>query len=87
MKIINTTKALVLKKVETPRFDDETKFTYSLLVMQDEDAGKISCPKEIWDKVKEGDTVTFITVYNPDSQYENSKFRITGIVTPTGKQA
>lgn len=85
MKIVNTTKVMVLRKIETPRFDDETKMSYSLLVMQDEDAGKVSCPKEIWDKVKEGDTCTFITLYNPESDW--SKFRITGIVSPSGTKA
>ena len=84
MKIVNTTKAMVLKKNETPRFDDATKFTYSLLIMQDEDAGKVSCPKEIFDMVKENEIVTFITVYNPESEW--SKFRITGIAkTPTAR--
>lgn len=77
MKIVNTTKALVLKKNETPRFDDPTKLTYSLLIMQDDDAGKVSCPKEIYDAVKESEVATFITVYNPESEW--SKFRITGI--------
>lgn len=85
MKFVNTTKMLVLKKIESPRYDDPTKMSYSVLVMQDEDAGKVSISKEIWDKVKEGDTALFITVYNPDSQYDYSKFRITGIATPTNK--
>ena len=83
MKIVNTTKALVMRRIETPRYDDPTKVSYSLLIMQDDDAGKISCPKEIFDMVKEGETVTFITVYNPESEW--SKFRITGIVKPSAQ--
>lgn len=85
MKIVNTTKALVLKKNETARFDDPTKMTYSLLIMQDDDAGKVSCPKEIYDAVQEKEVVTFITVYNPESEW--SKFRITGIAKTASAKA
>ena len=79
MKIVNTTKLVVLRKTETQGIKDPNKTFYGLVVMQDEDAGSINCPKEVYDMAEEGKTSTFITEYN--QKYES--FKIIGIVTPT----
>ena len=75
MKIENNTTLLVLAKNEKQGIKDPTKTYYSLVIMQDEDAGSISCPKEVYDAVKEGQTVTVKTEFN---QTYNS-FRVTGL--------
>ena len=79
MKIVNTTKLMVLTKKETQGVKDPNKTYYALVVMQDDDAGSISCPKEVYDAVKEGEVNAFVTEFN--QQYES--FRITNIVAPT----
>lgn len=82
MKFQNTTKLLVLAKVESQGIKDSTKTYYSLTVMQDTDAGSISCPKEVFDVAVEGQINTFLTEFN---QNYNS-FRITGIVKSSGEK-
>lgn len=82
MKFQNTTKLLVLAKVESQGIKDSTKTFYSLTVMQDTDAGSISCPKEVFDVAVEGQINTFLTEFN---QNYNS-FRITGIVKSSGEK-
>lgn len=83
MKMQNTTKLLVLAKNEKQGIKDPTKTYYSLVVMQDADAGSINCPKEVYDVSKEGEVNTFITEYN--QQYES--FRIVGIVAPANDKS
>lgn len=81
MKIANTTKLLVLAKNEKQGIKDPTKTYYSLVIMQDADAGSISCPKEVYDVAVEGQINTFVTEFN--QQYDS--FRITGIVSKDSK--
>ena len=80
MKFQNTTKLVVLAKVQSQGIKDPTKTYYSLTVMQDTDAGSISCPKEVYDVAVEGQINTFLTEFN---QNYNS-FRITDIVKSSG---
>ena len=79
MKIQNTTKLLVLAKNAKEGIKDPTKTYYSLVVMQDTDAGSLNCSEEIYNSVEENKINTFITEYN--QQYDS--FRIIGIVPPT----
>lgn len=78
MKIQNMTVVDVLSKVEKPGVKDPNKTYYYVVVAQDEDAGRLSCPKEVYDAVKPDDRVTLITEYN--EQY--SSFRVIDIVKP-----
>lgn len=82
MKIQNTTKLLVLAKVKSQGIKDPTKTYYSLTVMQDVEAGSISCPKEVYDVAVEGQVNTFLTEFN---QAYNS-FKITDIVKASGEK-
>lgn len=78
MKIVNTTKLLVLAKNARQGIKDPTKMYYSLVIMQDADAGSISCPKEVFESAVEGQINTFVTEFN--QQYDS--FRVTDIVIP-----
>lgn len=83
MKYVNTTKLLVMNKIETQGIKDPSKKYYKLVVAQDEDAGSISCSKEIYDDVETGKVSTFITEFN--EKYES--FRVVGIVKPSAQSA
>lgn len=83
MKLTSVTKVMVLRKIIKDGFNDPSVKYYSLLIMQDEDAGNINVPKEVYDVVKENEVASLVTVYNPSSKYDSSKFRVVGILTPT----
>jgi len=87
MKITTIVKAHVLRKIEEKGITDPNKTYYYLMIMQDTDAGKISVSKEVYDYVKEGENVAFVAVYNPEAQWETSKFRVTGIAQPSVEKA
>lgn len=76
MKIVNTTKLLVLAKNAKQGIKDPTKTYYSLVIMQDADAGSISCPEKVFESAVEGQINTFVTEFN--QQYNS--FRVTDIV-------
>ena len=75
MKIVNTTKLFVMNKVATQGIKDPTKTYHKLVVSQDEDAGTINCPEDVYNSVEPNTIRTFITEYN--EKYES--FRITGV--------
>ena len=75
MKITNVAKVKVLGKTVTNGVKDTSKRYYGILVMQDADCGSLSCSEEVYNIVKEGETVNLITEYN--QKYES--FRVTGI--------
>ena len=83
MKYVNTTKLFVMNKIETQGIKDPSKTYYKLVVSQDEDAGSISCSKEIYDEVETGKASVFVTEFN--EKYES--FRIVGIVKPSVQTA
>jgi len=79
MKIQNTTKVLVLAKVETQGIKDPTKKYYSLTIMQDTEAGALSVTEEVYNAVNQNEVVELITEFN---QNYNS-FRCVGLVPKT----
>lgn len=82
MKILNTTKLFVMNKIATQGIKDPTKEYYKLVVSQDEDAGSISCNKEVYDGVEVGKINVFATEYN--EKYES--FRVVGLITPVAEK-
>ena len=76
MKIVNTTKLFVMNKVKTQGIKDPSKTYHKLVVSQDEDAGTINCPEEVYNAVEPNSIRTFVTEYN--EKYES--FRITDVV-------
>lgn len=79
MKIVNTTKLFVMNKVKTQGIKDPSKTYHKLVVSQDEDAGTINCPEEVFNAVKANEVFTFVTEYN--EKYES--FRIVSVIIPT----
>lgn len=77
MKITNKTRVTVLAKKETKGVKDPSKTYYALVILQDDDAGSISCPEEVYKAVKEDTQVDLITEYNQ----QFSSFRVTGMAT------
>lgn len=75
MKITNKTSVLVLAKKETNGIKDPNQKYYSLVIMQDADAGSISCTKEVYDGVVDGKVNVLDTEFN--QKYES--FRAVGI--------
>lgn len=85
MKITTTFKASVLRKTEEPSSKDPNKINNYLMIMQENDAGRIFVAKEIYDSVKEGEVATFIAISNPSAEWESGRFRIVGVARPATK--
>ena len=81
MKIVNTTKLFVMNKIATQGIKDPNKTYYKLVVSQDEDAGSISCPEDVYNSVEVGKIATLITEFNE----KYSSFRVVGIVADKPK--
>lgn len=83
MKITNKTSVLVLAKKETPGLKNPSQKYYSLVIMQDADAGSISCTKEVFDAVEDGKVNVLDTEYN--QKYES--FRAVGVASAPAEKA
>lgn len=81
MKIVNTTKLFVMNKVKTQGIKDPSKTYHKLVVSQDEDAGTINCPEEVYNAVEPNSIRTFVTEYNE----KYASFRITDVVPEKAK--
>ena len=75
MKLNGTMKVKVIGKGTEQSKDGKTTY-YRLLVMQDMEAGKLGCPEDVYNLVKEGETFTLNTQFND----EYKSFRIIGMV-------
>ena len=75
MKITSVSKVKVLGKTVTQGTKDPSKKYHALLIMQDTDCGSLSCTEDVYNAVKENDTVNLVTEYN--QKYES--FRVTGV--------
>lgn len=91
MKLNGTMTVKVIGK-GTDLSKDEKTIYYRLLVMQGMEAGKLGCPEDVYNLVKENETYTFNTQFND----EYKSFRIIGLVndgipsaatTPGGRAA
>ena len=76
MKIVNTTKLFVMNKIKTQGIKDPSKTYHKLVVSQDEDAGTINCPEEVYNAIEPNSIRTFVTEYN--EKYVS--FRITDVL-------
>ena len=83
MKIVNTTKLFVMNKVKTTGIKDPSKTYHKLVVSQDEDAGTVNCPEEVYNAVEPNTVRVFITEYN--EKYES--FRIVGVAPANTEKA
>ena len=75
MRITNVAKVKILGKTKTQGVKDPSKNYFGILVMQDADCGSLSCTEEVYNMVKENETVNLITEYN--QKYES--YRVTGV--------
>ena len=82
MKIVNTTKLFVMNKIATQGIKDPSKTFYKLVVSQDEDAGSISCPEEVYNSIEVGKVATLVTEFNE----KYNSFKVVGYV-PTADKA
>ena len=91
MKLNGTMTVKIIGKGTEESKDGKTTY-YRLLVMQGMEAGKLGCPEDVYNLVKEGDTCTLNTQFND----EYKSFRIIGMVndgipspatTPGGRPA
>ena len=79
MNMTSVAKVTVLRKVEKKGVTDPTKTYYSLLAMQDSEAGALSCSKDVYDQVSENQVVSLFMAFNE----KYGSFRATGVVTAT----
>lgn len=91
MKLNGTMTVKVIGKGIEKSRDEKTVYC-RLLVMQGMEAGKLGCPDDVYNLIKEGETYTLNTQFND----EYKSFRVIGIVndgipsaatTPGGRSA
>lgn len=91
MKLNSTMKAKIIGKGTEESRDGKTTY-FRLLIMQDMEAGKLSCSEDVYNRVKEGETCTLNMQFND----EYKSFRILGVAdssdpspaaTPGGRTA
>lgn len=68
MKLVSTTKLMVMTKTSTPSADG-TKTYYKLGVVNNSECGMVSCSREIYESVSIGKTYDFECVY--DDKYNS----------------
>lgn len=81
MKLDCTLKTEVIGKSKDVSKDGRTTY-YRLTLMQDPEAGKLSCSEEIYDMVQKGSTYTFKAQFND----EYKSFRLIDIVDMPERQ-
>ncbi len=81
MTITANARVLVISKNETPSRDGKTTY-YNLAVMQNGQAGNISCTEEVYDRAVEMKETEINLTYN--DEYKSLRIIGIGMVTPHG---
>ncbi len=84
MTITANAKVLVISKNETPSRDGKTTY-YNLAVMQNGQAGNISCTEEVYDRAVEMKETEINLTYN--DEYKSLRIIGVGMATPYGDKA
>ncbi len=84
MTITANAKVLVISKNKTPSRDGKTTY-YNLAVMQNGQAGNISCTEEVYDRVAEMKETEINLTYN--DEYKSLRITGAGMISPYGDKA